>query len=50
MKFVCFFCVCRHVRNDLIEGDFPSNMKLLQNYPQSDVRGILILANTFANT
>ncbi|EFN54104.1 hypothetical protein CHLNCDRAFT_136251 [Chlorella variabilis] len=30
-----------HVRQELMEGDFASNMKLLQRYPPVDVHVIL---------
>ncbi|ODM94002.1 TBC1 domain family member 13 [Orchesella cincta] len=39
-----------HIRSELLSGDFPSNMKLLQNYPPLDVRDILTLANSFSTT
>ncbi|KAI1318177.1 hypothetical protein EDD11_007060 [Mortierella claussenii] len=35
--------VCRF-RNDLLEGDFADNVKLLQNYPSVDIQSILYLA------
>ncbi|KAK2150905.1 hypothetical protein LSH36_383g01041 [Paralvinella palmiformis] len=44
-RFDFLICVCCAmlivIREDLLKGDFPSNMKLLQNYPNTDIHLVL---------
>ncbi|XP_064457412.1 TBC1 domain family member 13-like isoform X2 [Ornithodoros turicata] len=42
-SFLIFICCAMivKVRDQLLQGDFPSNMKLLQNFPETDINDLL---------
>ncbi|KAI8336134.1 rab-GTPase-TBC domain-containing protein [Chlamydoabsidia padenii] len=48
LDFAVAMLVC--VRQELLKGDFAENVKLLQNYPISDIQYVLTMANRIRET
>lgn len=44
-RFMYCFLIFRHLRDKILENDFPSNVKLLQNFPPIDVRILITKAS-----